>query len=678
MSIRVALFSAIGVLIAALVLTAGSSIWITSQLGEVMQESKEAEKHLVDEAVPLLALTKDVRYDVVQVQQWLTDISATRGLDGLNDGFDVAREFAERFAADSAEAIRLAEQAGQTQMVEVLQQMQQDFAPYFEVGTRMAEAYVADGPAGGNRMMGDFDAAASKMGENLDRLTELTQAFIQKDVAASEAALEHGLELMVLSRTLSIVPVVFGGIAAVLAVFAVLRVVQPLGRLTEKIQQIADGNTEGDVSDTHRKDEIGTLAKVINTFRDSVIENRRLRESQEADRTRAEQEKCSALQNMADTLEKETRDAVNSVAALTGQMAQDASGMSGSAASVSENCQAVAAAAAEALANAQTVASASEELSASISEISNQVSGSRKVTEEAIDAAGKAQETIQQLSSAVGEIGEVTKLIQDIAEQTNLLALNATIEAARAGDAGKGFAVVASEVKSLANQTATATGQISNQISQVQNATGGAVQAVKAISEAIAGAGNMTAAIASAITQQSATTDEIARNVSETSSAAKEVAESISRVSEEASSTGSRAQSVNSLSEQVSGGIEHLREVLVRIVRTSTKEVDRRREPRYRIDRPAELRSDAGSATVNVENLSEGGARLIGDMRGLEAGGTISLSMAEIGVPLTAKVLAVNGQSIHVKFELTAQTQQAFCEAFKKLIAGKKPLREAA
>jgi methyl-accepting chemotaxis protein len=77
-------------------------------------------------------------------------------------------------------------------------------------------------------------------------------------------------------------------------------------------------------------------------------------------------------------------------------------------------------------------------------------------------------ETIKQLETSSGQIGEMVGLIEDIADQTNLLALNASIEAARAGEAGKGFAVVASEVKSLAEKTTHSTREIERIVASIQ------------------------------------------------------------------------------------------------------------------------------------------------------------------------------------------------------------------
>lgn len=80
----------------------------------------------------------------------------------------------------------------------------------------------------------------------------------------------------------------------------------------------------------------------------------------------------------------------------------------------------------------------------------------------------QASHKVDTLASHSQEINGIVDLISGIASQTNLLALNAAIEAARAGEAGRGFAVVAGEIRSLAEKTALATGDIVRKIGEVQ------------------------------------------------------------------------------------------------------------------------------------------------------------------------------------------------------------------
>ena len=225
-----------------------------------------------------------------------------------------------------------------------------------------------------------------------------------------------------------------------------------------------------------------------------------------------------------------------------------------------ELAQTVAAAAGQATSNVQTVAASAEELSASVEEIARQVSASSAKTAQASADAEGASVTINDLKESSDTIGKVVNLINEIAEQTNLLALNATIEAARAGDAGRGFAVVASEVKSLAQQTATATGEIGSQVTAIQSDTDTSVSAVNGVAGLINELHEIATAIAAATEEQSAATVEISRNVLEASEGTQEVSRSITRVSETTSETSMRAQELGQSAQKMSDMVNRLRE----------------------------------------------------------------------------------------------------------------------
>ncbi len=391
---------------------------------------------------------------------------------------------------------------------------------------------------------------------------------------------------------------------------------------------------------------------------------------------RAEDMRRQALDGMAETIEREVGRAVEEVIGQTQVMAGEASDMAGSADRVSSHAQGVAAASEEALVNAQAVSAASEELAASIAEISQQIGHASSVARAAVDGSRHSEKAIAALSAEVAGIGEMADLINNIAKQTNLLALNATIEAARAGEAGRGFAVVATEVKNLADQTARSTEEISRRVTAIRTATQSAADAVVEIGRTVEQIDQTSTAIAAAMEQQSAATQEISRNVSETTMAAREVSSLIAQVSQDARQTGGQALGIRGISGEVADSVGGLRATLVRVVRTSTKDADRRKTPRFDVDLPARVRLGSTEHHVRVLDLSLGGARLSGVAA--NEGDRAILLIAGCPQALKFVIRSAGGENLHVKFELEEEARLAYEAAFETLVGARAGLPKVA
>ena len=291
------------------------------------------------------------------------------------------------------------------------------------------------------------------------------------------------------------------------------RLVNPITHLIRQIEQLSHGRL-GQPINSHRADELGTLARAANQLRDFLESTfgQLKRSTGELDRASGE------LNTIATRMAQGSRDQFS----RTDQVATAMQEMSASAVQVAQHAAEAAHAADDVDSNAQQSAAVMQQTIAAMQAMLQQINHTTEV--------------IQRLEGDSSRIGKVLDVIQGIAEQTNLLALNAAIEAARAGEAGRGFAVVADEVRTLAQRTAESTSEIQQIINDVQTGAGEAVKAIASgqaqsensmqqvnqagerlqqITLAIEAVRDMNRQISTAADEQTSVAEDISRNITE-------------------------------------------------------------------------------------------------------------------------------------------------------------------
>ncbi|WP_281301405.1 MULTISPECIES: methyl-accepting chemotaxis protein [unclassified Iodidimonas] len=548
--------------------------WMLDKQSDAMKIIGNGSDEVGTGVVPLIRSLADIRQSVLQVQQFLTDISATRGQDGLDSGFDEAAQNAAAFAKAVETAKVTAKRLGLISLQDRLDDVNDRFPPYYQMGQTMARLYIDEGTSAGNAVMGQFDAAAINLNEAVEVLLEEGNALANDKIADLLAVVSAAQADAASFKTQSRLVSGFGIFIAILAaIFLMMTIARPIAVIGRTLTAIMSGAADSAIPYQSRSDEVGAMARALSQYQIVLAEQAESREVQvradqdrqaqevkrereqrlEDDQKREEQARLEAdararqretLQALAREFESTVKLVAEQVASSSEQVRSAAANMLNNAEAVNQSVTSADRATETASSNVTVVAAAAEELSYSINTIVERVRESSRLASESARKSDNANDRIAHLADTAEKIGKVIHLINDIAEQTNLLALNATIEAARAGEAGKGFAVVASEVKNLAAQTAKATEEISTQITSIQEVSKEAVGLIADVTKAISNVNAIAGAISEAVDQQSAATADISKSTQQAAAGTAEVRNDILEVSRVAGETGSQAREV--------------------------------------------------------------------------------------------------------------------------------------
>jgi methyl-accepting chemotaxis protein len=133
-------------------------------------------------------------------------------------------------------------------------------------------------------------------------------------------------------------------------------------------------------------------------------------------------------------------------------------------------------------------------------------------------------------------------------------------------------------------------------------------------------------------------------------------------VSNEAVETGRRAAEIRDGSLEISEKVNGLRGVLVKVVRNSTADVNRRLAARVDIDRPGIVVVNGKHHRALIRDLSENGAILVDAIDNVSVNTSLTVAIDGLGPSLRGVITRVDERGVLVKFELTDEV--------KKLVGG--------
>ena len=206
----------------------------------------------------------------------------------------------------------------------------------------------------------------------LDDLSEAHDALIAVATRVATKNTEATAEAFQVTIIVSIVGVILSVVIAVAAMLVLGRnIASPIAALTLVMERLSQRDYSVTVDHAERGDEVGTMARTVDVFKEGLAEADRLAEEQRAE-AEARAARAARIETLCNGFDAQASGAVDAVATAAADFQSSSESMSSTAEETAHQSMAVAAASEQASANVETVATAAEELSSSIAEIGRQ------------------------------------------------------------------------------------------------------------------------------------------------------------------------------------------------------------------------------------------------------------------------------------------------------------------
>ncbi|MBI5328527.1 MAG: methyl-accepting chemotaxis protein, partial [Deltaproteobacteria bacterium] len=197
-----------------------------------LKTATNSAKHVAGESLPFALLADEMAFNVVQVQQFLTDVSATHDTEVYKEAEDAAKGFMQGITKFKD----MFKRKNDAKSLKEIEDLEAAFNKFYESGKYMANVYITQGIEAGNKIMEELDKTAETLSK---KTAEFKRIQVDEANVNANGIVRVVYKVQIIQFVLGIVAMLLGGL---IAFFITISIKRPLSQGILLAEAIAEGD----------------------------------------------------------------------------------------------------------------------------------------------------------------------------------------------------------------------------------------------------------------------------------------------------------------------------------------------------------------------------------------------------------------------------------------------------